>query len=101
MRCQDFKSWLPERLERLRLSGRGRSCRGGRSGRSCRNAWSGRVGWCGGSAVGEAWWEVVAQQMEMFAFAEVVEQEGCPFRWRDCGCDYGLETLISQYVSGC
>ena len=37
----------------------------------------------------------------MFAFAEVVEQEGCPFRWRDCGCDYGLETLISQYVSGC
>ena len=37
----------------------------------------------------------------MFAFAEVVEQEGGPFRWRDCGCDYGLETLVSQYVSGC
>ena len=79
-----------------------RSCRGalaaglsGRRGRSCRNAWA------VGSAGGKAWLEVVAQQVEMFAFAEVVEQEGGPFRWRDCGCDYGLETLVSQYVSGC
>ena len=67
-------------------------------------AWRGRscgIAWPVGSAVGKAWLEVVAQQVEMFAFAEVVEQEGGPFRWRDCGCDYGLETLVSQYVSGC
>ena len=98
MRCHDFKSWLPERSERLARSEL--SERSELSGRSARSELSERLERSGPLAAKRGW-RGVAQQVEMFAFAEVVEQEGGPFRWRDCGCDYGLETLVSQYVSGC